>query len=356
MIKERNISLQPLDQAPDSARAELNKLPRDTNPVLYMGGTLHGEKENWLASELIQSRGRRIIAPLADRITKNIPWRNEVHTDNGVKSASGPGALLEAPKKQTKAIVAAVQKARAKEVIAHAESQPEKVTLIAQSADAQPAMIAAHEKPEFFGKLILVFPSGVDKKEEVFAYSKRAAKHPRGEKAPKTLVDPENNFEDPKPSSLRELGKLARRRFEGSGGWRALMSTISGYQGGLLHEMRQKEDAPAVAMVLGVNDLVAPPEQVLKSLKSADDVDFLLIVNSTHGIKGRKDLMDEILELADVMEAQSQAQEAAKARGEEFNPGSLADRLIFLDEGPYSVPEEEQERLRALADQVPEAS
>lgn len=358
MIKERNISLQPLDQAPDSAEMELNDAPRDTNPVLYMGGTLHGEKENWLASELIRSKGRRIIAPLADRITKNIPWRNEIHTDNGAKSVPGPGALLEASKKQTKAIVSAVQKVGAKELIAHLESQPEpeRVTVITQSADAQLTMIAAYERSELFGKLILVFPSGVDKKEETLAYSKRAAEYIRGEKASKTLVDPENNFAEPKPNSRRKLGKLAWSRLKSSGSWKPLVATISGYQGGLLSEMRQKEDAPSVAMVLGTNDLVAPPDRVLKSLKSADDVDFLLIVNSTHGIKGRKDLMDKILELADVMEAQSQARETAKAHGEEFDPGSLADRLIFLDEGPYSIPKEEQERFRVLAEQVPEVS
>ena len=166
-------------------------------------------------------------------------------------------------------------------------------------------------------------------------------------------VSPENSFEDPKPSSFRALGKLASRRFRDSGGFRALASTISGYQGGLLHELRQNKDAPAVSVVLGTKDMAMKPDRIIKSLKSAEDVDFLLIVNSTHGIKGRKDLMKKILELTDVMEAQLKAKKLSERRGEVFEPGSLDDRLIFIEDGPYSVSKEEQNRLKEIASQIP---
>lgn len=355
MIKEHTSQPRSLDNSP-IAKVETIEPPKDKNPVLYMGGTFHDNEKNGYALKFIESVGRRVLTPLANRITKRTPWRNDIHHEDGAKEvATGLKALREASEEQTKAIVAAIQKKRAQEVATHIEIQPEKVTVIAQSADAQPAIITAHESPELIDKLVLVFPSGVDKKEKTFAYSERAIEYARGDRPPKTVVDPENNFEGPKSSFRRELGRRAWRQFKDSGGWKALISTISGYQGGLLHEMRQKEHAPAVAMVLGTDDLVAPPERVLKSLKSANDVDFLLIINSTHGIKGRKDLMEKILELTDVMEAQSQARQAAEARGEEFILEDLADRLIFLEEGPYSVPKEEQERLRRLAQQVPDA-
>ena len=336
--------------------AELEQLDplRDTSPVLFMGGTLHDNEKNRFALRFIEKNGRKVLAPLEDRLPSAAPWRNRVRSTGSDKIVSAPLALLEAPKEETEAIISLTQEARSDELISHVENETDAITLIAQSADAQVATIAAHKRPDLFSKVVLVFPSGMDKKETTFAYSKQAVNELKNrKKSSKMPVNPENIFEDPKPSSLRELGKLAARRFQGSGGFRALSSTISGYQGGLLHELRQKKDAPVVSMVLGTKDMAMKPERIIKSLRSAEDVDFLLIVNSTHGIKGRKDLMEKIIEITDVMEAHSHARKSDEKREEVFDLGPLEDRLIFIQEGPYSVPKEEQERLREIASHVP---
>ncbi|HEX5455854.1 MAG TPA: hypothetical protein VFW77_00635 [Candidatus Saccharimonadales bacterium] len=336
---------------------QIPETPKDTSPVQFMGGMLYDQEKNGNTLNYIESTGRPTLPPLPSRRTKGAPWRNRIHSSSqGEEVVIAPKALLRTTDEEVKAITSLAQEARADEVIAEIESQPERVTLIGQSADAQPALIAVHKQPDKFKNLILAFPSGVIKKRHRSEYMRQAASDiggRRDEPIFKVVVEPENNFDVQMPDSASETGRLMMRRFKGSGGLRALSSTMSGYQGGLLHEVRQNEDAPAVSMVLGTKDRVGKPDRILESLKSADDVDFLLIVNSTHGIQGRKDLMDKILELTDIMGAQSQKRKEAKAKGERFDPGSLADRLIFLDEDDYRVPEEEQERLKELARQVP---
>jgi pimeloyl-ACP methyl ester carboxylesterase len=343
-----DIALEPIvEQVPEP--------PKDTSPIQFMGGTLHDQPKNGDVLSYVESTGRTTLAPLPNRNTKGMPWRTRIHMDQADEVVLAPKALLRTTDEEVKAITSLAQEARADELIESIEGQSERITLIGQSADAQPAVVAVHRHPDRFKNLILAFPSGVAKKQKRSEYLRQAAAQVARGKAtePKPVIEPENDFSTPLPESPAELGRLTMRRFKASGGLRALASTMSGYQGGMLHELRQNEHIPGVSMVLGTRDAVGRPDKIIESLKSADDVDFLLIVNSSHGIKGRKDLMDRLLELTDMMEARTQARQAAKERGEEFEAGSLADRLIFLEDEAYRVSEEEKERLRALARQVP---
>lgn len=310
--------------------------PKDTSPVQFMGGTLHDQPKNGTVLDYIESTGRPTLPPLPNRDTKGMPWRTRIHTGQADEVVPAPRALLRTTDEEVTAITSLAQEARADELIESIEGQPEKVTLIGQSADAQPAIVAVHRRPDMFKNLILAFPSGIAKKQRRSEYLRQAATDISKGKAkePELVIQPENDFSTPLPDSPAELGRLTIRRFKGSGGLRALSSTMSGYQGGLLHELRQGDNAPGVSMLLGTRDPVGRPDRIIESLKSADDVDFLLIVRSTHGIQGRKDLMNKVLELTDTMEARTQARKEAEARGEKFDPGSLADRLIFIDEGP----------------------
>lgn len=344
------------DIAVEPVVEQIPEIPKDTSPVQFIGGMQHDQSKNGTVLSYIQSTGRITLSPLPNRDTKGIPWRTRVHTGRTDEVVVSPKALLRTTDEETTAITSLAQEARADEVITALEGQPEKVTLIGQSADVQPAVIAVHKRPDLFKNLILAFPSGMPKKSKRSEYLRLAAsKIAEGKNInPKPVIEPENSYYPPMPTSASELGRLAMRRFKGSGGLRALASTMTGYQGGLLHELRQRGNAPGVSMLLGTRDWVGRPEKVIEGLKSADDVDFLLIVNSSHGLKGRKDLTGRMIELTDMMEARSQERKAARVRGEDFDPGSLADRLIFLEEGPYKVSEEEQEKLRELAHNVPD--
>jgi hypothetical protein len=101
--------------------------------------------------------------------------------------------------------------------------------------------------------------------------------------------------------------------------------------------------APGVSLVLGLDDWMIRPERVLESLNSAEDVDYVLITDTPHGVNGRTDVMDEIMKLFPMME---QAKEARK-HGDPTE--SLADRLIFSD----TVTAEKREELRRLAALIP---
>lgn len=322
-------------------------------PISFLGGMGHDRELNqFVAGYFQQSLGRVTLTALAEPDTKSTPSGYRVISETGTRIMPRPFAYLETAKPDTLAITALQQEARAAELIESIKSQAaEPVTHIGQSADAQNAVIAARERPDLFKNLILLFPSGMVKKQRRTEYSRQIASSMRGEKTPKDIVLPENDFlASTRPSSLRE--RVKSKRYKKSGGYALAATAIAADSRHLLHEMRQQEGAPGVALVLGLKDKMMRPDRIIESLISADDVDYILITNTGHGMNGRRDLAAELLRVEAMNDRRNEQRKAVRARGETFDPGSLSDRLVFMSD----VPREQQEKLKIIAANVPQIS
>lgn len=210
---------------------------------------------------------------------------------------------------------------------------------ILQSTDALNGLIAAHEDPSRFNNIVLAFPGGVSRLEDpmksaptVIDDAISRIRHPK-------RVSPDNNLRTPLKNGPEDIKNLYRRT-KPHNPFVDFASVALSDQGLLLHELRQNEQAPGVSLVIGLDDPIFSPEKLIASLRSPEDVDFIMIAPVRHGIGYRKNLMEEIRELFPMMEAR-------KTEGADVPPQPLRDRL-FLP----AMPSERAITLRSLADQV----
>lgn len=318
--------------------------------ISFLGGMGYDREKHQTALNYFHSLGRTTLSAMPDPDMNSYPkGYRVVSTETGTKVMSRPFAYLETAKPDVVLIASRQQEARADELIEHIEHETsEPVTHIAQSADAQNAVLAAHKRPDLFKNLVLMFPSGMVKKQSRTEYLRQIASSVREEKSEKDMIPPENDYEAMiRPTSIRERVKSGR--FKKSGGYPVAASAIAAYNSHLLHETRQKENTPGVAMVLGLKDKMMRPDRIIQSLVSASDVDYILVTNTSHGINGRKDLATEVIQLSDMMDARNARRNTAHTQGETLEPESLAQRLLFMPD----VPEDQREKLRLLADAVP---
>lgn len=312
-------------------------------PVFFSGGFGYEEKRNGVASDYLRSLGHTALPPMPNQNLNDTSNMYTVRLEDGSeKSVPRQLTYFLAPRPETKLISSQTQEKRADELVEHIEDQgSEPVNGIFQSADAQNGLIAAHKRPDLFKNVILAFPAGLIKKDNVADYMPRMIKGAIKNIGNKHTPAESDDFEaSTRPSSLME--RRAEKRFKKTGGFNVASSVAVSYQNELLTELREQEDAPGVSLVLGLKDSMMSPERIIESLNSANDVDCLLITHTKHGINGNKKIMDRILELFPVMEEIK----AKKKDGEDVGP--LSDRVFFTDPVSEEDREKIMERVREL--------
>lgn len=323
-------------------------------PISWLGGMGYDEAKNQHALDYFRDLGHPVVSALTDRNLDGAPKGYWIVTASSTRIVPRVVAYTQTAKPEVTLIASRQEEARADELIAHIEAEGKgPVTHFGQSADAQNAVLAAHKRPDLFKNVILLFPTGMIRKKYRTEYLREAGHllRDRSDKVPKAVNPPDNDFEAAlRPTTLRKKIEAAKR-LKRSGGYAVAASGIAATNNYLLNDLRQKEDAPGFAMVLGLHDKIGRPERFLESLVSANDVDYILITNTAHGTNGRKDLINELLALEAKLNARNAERKAAQTRGESFNPGPLSERLLFLAD----VPEAEQARLRTLARNVPDS-
>jgi hypothetical protein len=103
----------------------------------------------------------------------------------------------------------------------------------------------------------------------------------------------------------------------------------------MLHSIRQKDNAPGVTLVAGLDDKIFELEGYLNSLVASTDVERIVVVPGGHAVGGRKDVLAAIMD-------QFPAMEAGKA------DGPLRDRIVL----PSDTPAARVATIMALADEV----
>src|SRR6266542_3560097 len=232
---QREVEAQTAPPAPEVVTPE-------RSPISFAGGMGHNQERNQRITDHFRSLGHEAVEAMPNPDLRDVPeGYRVVSAEAGSQIMRRRNSYLETAKLDTILISSLQQEERAKELIAHLERQEKgPVTHIAQSADAQNAILAAYQRPDLFDKLVLLFPSGMVKKQVRTEYMRQVAQsfRRRGEKIPKPVVGPDTNFETPtSPNSLRERFQSAREKKlaqKESGGYTVAASAISAYSSRLL--------------------------------------------------------------------------------------------------------------------------
>jgi hypothetical protein len=204
-----------------------------------------------------------------------------------------------------------------------------RIDAVFQSESAGHGIIAAYTHPEAFHNIVLAFPGSLSGPQTGFI-PLRIAKD--GVVRRQHRPSPDNDFR-----SQDQLGPAAsvRAQLKSPGFKEDAAALRYSALAWMLHSMRQREDAPGVTLVAGLDDKIFELEGYLNSLVAPTDIDRIVVVPGGHAIGGRKDI------LATVMD-QLPAMESGRASG------PLKHR-IFL---PANTPAERVERIMALADEI----
>lgn len=236
-------------------------------------------------------------------------------------------------------VVALHQEAAAEDLLAAMDKAGiVRTDAILQSADALNGLIAASQHPERFNNIIFAYPGGQVRRPRPIRNMKATLREALEDK----LSGSSQKETIPiAPQAHGETAGSKRSRLARYAGQSAMgLAATHSYQGNMLTTLRQGEQRPGVAMVVGLRDWMIRYDDVFNSLNSADNVDYIMVVDSGHGIKGRQDILDNILNLLPMLEARKQAGDDAAQ--------PLRDRLIL----PEHISQKRADELRALADKV----
>lgn len=304
-------------------------------PLLFLGGFGYGEYRNRVATDQLAQAGHPVLAPPRDTTEKSRKGFIITSPDGTEQTVSRfVAAKTNLTRRSAGQIIALSQLDQAAALQAHLEKEvPEgtKVTIIAQSADAQNSLIYAANHPDDIENLILVNPAGIVAQPRLDKAAANVLGSVLKSRQRKRTIAPEDLFEQRLTRRQRKLGGFARAA-----------SVALSDQRDILHDMRGSQSAPGVAIVLGLEDLIVHPESVIEGLVSANDVDRIVIADMAHGINGRKDILDAITDLL------PQLSEAKMARDRGEVPAPLSERISFFGAIPSTV----RKRFMRLADEL----
>lgn len=288
--------------------------PQEQPPIYFAGGFGYDQQRNAKVLGHIAELGYDTVPALPDPDPKNIDPNFSILANGQVRYITRRSAFGLASAPQVEQSVSSYQRARAYELIKSFEARGGNINAIFQSADALNGLIALHERPDLINNAVFAYPAGIINQPHPFKAAKGVIKSVGVGK--QSRHQQYENFEHPEGDKPR--------RPKTAGGMVTAASVALSYQAPLLSEVREQPDAPGVSMVFGTGDWMIRGEQVFKHIKPTD-VDYILVADTPHGLNGRKDIMDKMLELFPMME------QAKQDRQSGIEPPPLVDRLIFTD-------------------------
>jgi hypothetical protein len=301
------------------------------HPVYFAGGFGYGAARNARALAHIAELGYATTPVLPDPDIQKADTTFQVVSAGAAARLSMRQAMRVAHKQEVELSVSNYQDGRADELITMLEKGGYNgVNAIFQSADALNGLLALHKRPDMFGNVILAYPAGLVRQPRPARASLGVLRSVASGMLRKYVVPVDNSFE-------KLTGRFTSRP-KTAGGFVTAASVALSSQSALLSAARQRPDAPGVSLVLGLGDWMIRPKRVLDGLNAAHDIDYILVTNTPHGIKGRKDVMQKALGLFSLMERSG------------LHDGTLplADRMVFMQD----VPASKQDELREIAAKV----
>jgi hypothetical protein len=203
------------------------------------------------------------------------------------------------------------------------------IDAVFQSESAGHGIVAAYSEPEAFRKIVLAFPGSLSGPQTGFI-PHRVLKDSLVRRRHRPA--PDNDFR-----STTKISPLTSVRMQlKSPGFKEDAAALRySSLAWMLHSMRQKENAPGVTLVAGLDDKIFELEDFIESLVDAADVDRIIVVPGGHAIGGRKDVLGTVLSQLSTDES-------------EVSKGSLAERIVL----PENISSERKEEIMRLVADV----
>jgi len=272
---------------------------------VFMGGIGYDEQRN-------REVGGAIIGLTGHRDVLTIPDAEAKGTRKGTAVYRGAdGTERESPTKlPIKTIDGAeirytrLHKERAGKLIARIESAgSEPVDAVFQSVDVSTGLIAMHERPELFRKVVLIDPSSVIKLPSMRQYLKEEWQSGNLRDILNRRKDTSGFEKFEAPVSRRE--KFKRTRLSNRNGNR-IASYISS-QAPMLHDIAVAQNAPDISIIASRFDHAYTPQRLLQALVSLDDVNSFFITNFRHGLGGKRLRLEQLVSVFNGSEDRSKS-------------------------------------------------
>jgi pimeloyl-ACP methyl ester carboxylesterase len=315
---------------PDTNRNLLRQQKRFVRSV--MGGVGYDTNRNRRVGELIvasSSHHRGIIEnpygnqQAMDKYLALVVFLHPDGAEEEIPARQALGRLAE----PVKARFTRLHEQRASELISSLDekaSQP--IDAVFQSIDCSTGILAMRKRPDLFRRVVLVDPAAIAELPPRLQFLREEWDNGNLRSFMGHREIPEaKKFED-RVSPLRSYRRTRDTFRYGNG-----VATYVSSQAQMLHEIAKGDDAPRISIVTSRFDHAYPPERILASLVDLRDVDGFRITNTRHGLGGRHQKLDDVIETL---------------RSEPDKSGSFLKRLHFDNEIPVDYRQKMQYMVR----------
>ena len=284
---------------------------------IFMGGVGYDEARNRAVAEaIVHLTGHQNILSIADPV-KEGPQDGIVikKYPNGQEyEMTGDMALKNLKTDQSELRYSKLHADRARALIEAIEGAGGKpVDAVFQSVDVSTGILAMHERPDLFKKVVLLDPSSIVKLPSRLKYLKE-------EWASGNLMTMFTHKKSPEELDIFEtkVGRLERfRRMKKSNINGNKVASYVSAQATMLHDIAQSATAPLMSVVASRFDHAYTPQRLLDSLIDLDDVAGFFVSNTRHGLAGKRVKLEQL---------------ASVLNGVEHKGESMMDRLHFFSD------------------------
>ncbi len=294
---------------PSAAQTERTTARR---PLYFAGGVGYDNERNEGVAAQLNELGYETVAALPNPEITSEDKGFKVTIGDETLDISRREAYRVAHQPEVTDSISNLQSRRADELIAMLEHEGhDKVDAVFQSADALYGLLAMSRRPDLFENVVFAYPAGLVRQPSIIQSAP-------GVVAAELMVrgKPRHRL-----ASWRDNFEGRGHRPEGTGGFTTVSSVGLSQHNNLLHQVRQGENAPKIAVVVGTDDVMISPEGFFNGAISSGDVDLVRVTNTTHGINGRSEVLKE-----DVLGSLERLR-AIDTAG--FDPRPIVDRMEF---------------------------
>jgi len=306
----------PIEQDAQFIRGSVNKDQSPERAVIFMGGIGYDEQRNLEVGSAIMRLGNYShTVTIPDAVPSGPSDGTIIHRypDGSEREKSGKESLKQLGKDEASVRFSKLHAERARQLIAAIEAdggQP--VDAVFQSVDASTGLLAIHERPELFARVVLLDPAGIidlPPRREFIKQEWRSGNLLQIFRRKQKVAESER-FEV--PSS--RFQKFRRNKRSSQGGNQ--IATYVSSQAGMLHEIAESEQAPRLSIIASQFDHAYSPLRILQSLVNLDDIRGFFVTNMRHGLAGKQKRLEQVMQ---VLEQTDEVTE------------SFVDRLHFFD-------------------------
>lgn len=291
--------------------------PQEQGPVSVMGGVGYGALRHTVVLDYIAGLGYETVPALPN--PTSVPGFT-IAKNGIVQQLTTRQALRYAGDPDVDSSISANAEKRARQYLATQEHDGRTgINAVFQSYDALPGLIVLRDQPEptegsqhIVKNAVFPFPAGFMRQPALRKSASAVIRSGFETKFEQLLMPSEDNF---------EAGNKIRER--ATGGGTASAAVALSYHGDMLAKVKQRENPPGTAIVLGYHDRIFPLDKMLESI-DPQSVDLVLITRERHGMNSNGSLMKDVLDLFPMLEELKAARKTGVP-----DTRSLSERIIF---------------------------